>query len=110
MAKSAGSDLPDPETLASWESAFAAYPISAVRRLDQTLHGDLDANRDRLRTLVGFVSSKASSHRFAVLCMTDADMSDRSEKRFLERAIVTFLVRRPASLKWTKTCAMWRHN
>ncbi|KAI9838458.1 MAG: hypothetical protein M1837_002480 [Sclerophora amabilis] len=43
---------PDPKSFKTWDEAFQ-YPIPAVRRMEQQLQGDLAANRDRLRTLVG---------------------------------------------------------
>ena len=48
------SDLPDHKSLKSWEDAFA-HPVSMVHQLEQQLRGDIGANRERLRTLVGYV-------------------------------------------------------
>ena len=45
-------EAPDPKTFKSWNDAFQ-YPIPAIRRMEQQLRGDLDANREKLRTLVG---------------------------------------------------------
>ncbi|KAI9753029.1 MAG: hypothetical protein M4579_005371 [Chaenotheca gracillima] len=45
-------EAPDPKSFKTWDEAFQ-YPIPAVRRMEQQLRGDLTANRDRLRTLVG---------------------------------------------------------
>ncbi|KAI9832558.1 MAG: hypothetical protein M1819_004348 [Sarea resinae] len=45
-------DTPDPRTFKTWDDAFQ-YPIPAVRRLEQQLRRDIDANREKLRSLVG---------------------------------------------------------
>jgi hypothetical protein len=42
----------DPKTFGSWEDAFK-YPIPAVRRMEVQLRNDINANREKLRTLVG---------------------------------------------------------
>lgn len=47
-------DTPDAITLNSWEDAFK-YPIPTVRRLEQELRRDAESNRDKLRSLVGYV-------------------------------------------------------
>ena len=44
---------PDPKTLESWEDAFR-YPVAAVRGMERQLRGDIDSNRERLRSLVGY--------------------------------------------------------
>ena len=49
---------PDPKTFKAWEDAFK-YPIPAVRRMEQQLRNDISGNRERLRTLVGFVVKKS---------------------------------------------------
>jgi conserved oligomeric Golgi complex subunit 1 len=46
---------PDPKTLGSWEEAFQ-YPIATVRNLERQLRSDIETNRGRLRTLVGYHS------------------------------------------------------
>ena len=53
---SLAAEAPDPKTFKAWEDAFK-YPIPAVRRMEQQLRNDISANRERLRTLVGFVTS-----------------------------------------------------
>ncbi|KAK5256509.1 hypothetical protein LTR16_003103 [Cryomyces antarcticus] len=45
-------EAPDPKTLKSWEDAFQ-YPVPVVRRLVQQLRGNINENREKLRTLVG---------------------------------------------------------
>lgn len=45
-------EAPDPKTFGSWEEAFQ-YPIPAVRGMERQLRGDIDSNREKLRTLVG---------------------------------------------------------
>lgn len=47
-------DTPDAITLNLWEDAFK-YPIPTVRRLEQELRRDAESNRDKLRSLVGYV-------------------------------------------------------
>ncbi|KAI9740213.1 MAG: hypothetical protein M1834_004791 [Cirrosporium novae-zelandiae] len=49
-------DRLDPKTFKSCEEAFQ-YPIPAVRRMEHQLRGDISANKEKLRTLVG------ASHR-----------------------------------------------
>ena len=48
------SEGPDPKTFLSWEDAFQ-YPIPAVRGMEKQLRRDIEANREKLRTLVGYV-------------------------------------------------------
>lgn len=43
---------PDPRTFSSWEDAFQ-YPIPIIRRFEQQLQGNLQENKDKLRSLVG---------------------------------------------------------
>lgn len=45
----------DPKVLKSWEDAFR-LPLPAVRRMEQQLRNDISGNRDKLRTLVGYVA------------------------------------------------------
>ena len=49
-------EAPDPKTFKSWEDAFQ-YPVTTVRGLEKQLRSELDTNREKLRTLVGYVSS-----------------------------------------------------
>ncbi|KAL9106807.1 MAG: hypothetical protein Q9227_008229 [Pyrenula ochraceoflavens] len=46
------SNEPEAQTLRSWQDAFRG-PVIGSRRLEQQLRGDVSANKDRLRTLVG---------------------------------------------------------
>ena len=46
-------EAPDPKTFGSWEEAFQ-YPIPAVRGMEKQLRRDIDSNREKLRTLVGY--------------------------------------------------------
>ncbi|KAI9890916.1 MAG: hypothetical protein M1814_003556 [Vezdaea aestivalis] len=46
----------DVNSFQNWEEVFA-YPIPVVRKIDQQLHNELDTNKERLRTLVGQVTS-----------------------------------------------------
>ena len=46
-------EAPDPKTFRSWEEAFQ-YPIPAVRGMEKQLRRDIDSNREKLRTLVGY--------------------------------------------------------
>ncbi|KAL8827304.1 MAG: hypothetical protein Q9191_003272 [Dirinaria sp. TL-2023a] len=45
-------EAPDPKTFASWEDAFR-YPVAAVQQMERQLRGDINTNRERLRSLVG---------------------------------------------------------
>ena len=47
----------DPKTFGSWEEAFH-YPIPAVRGMERQLRSDIDSNREKLRTLVGYGTIK----------------------------------------------------
>ena len=55
-------EAPDPKTFRSWEEAFQ-YPIPAVRGMEKQLRRDIDSNREKLRTLVGYglISSNLAS-------------------------------------------------
>ena len=44
----------DVSTLTKWEDAFQ-QPVANVRVMERQLRGSLDVNREKLRTLVGFV-------------------------------------------------------
>lgn len=46
-------EAPDPRTFQTWEDAFQ-YPIPVVRKLEQQLRNNADANREKLRSLVGY--------------------------------------------------------
>ena len=43
----------DPKTFQSWVDAFQ-YPVTTVRGLEKQLRSELDTNREKLRTLVGY--------------------------------------------------------
>lgn len=45
-------EAPDPKTFWSWEEAFQ-YPIATVRGMERQLRGEIELNREKLRTLVG---------------------------------------------------------
>ena len=49
--------LPDPRDFKDWEDAFQ-YPLPAVRTLEQQLRSNAVENREKLRTLVGYVPCK----------------------------------------------------
>lgn len=49
------SDSPDIQSLNTWKDAFQ-YPISTVRRVEQELRRDIASNKEKLRSLVGYVS------------------------------------------------------
>ena len=44
---------PNPKTFGSWEDAFK-YPVATVRGMERQLRGDIDSNKERLRSLVGY--------------------------------------------------------
>lgn len=46
--------LPDPRDFNSWEDAFQ-HPLPAVRKLEQQLRSNAVENREKLRSLVGYV-------------------------------------------------------
>ena len=52
---------PDPKTFASWEEAFH-FPIPAVRGMEKQLRRDIESNREKLRTLVGYVGDAFPSY------------------------------------------------
>ena len=67
-------EAPDPKTFGSWEDAFQ-YPIAAVRGMERQLRSDIDSNRERLRSVVGYVwqnSNVISS--FLSLAVTNANI------------------------------------
>jgi hypothetical protein len=47
-------EVPDPRTFRSWEDAFQ-YPIPTVQKLERQLRTTADDNREKLRSLVGYV-------------------------------------------------------
>jgi hypothetical protein len=64
--------LPDPLELQSWEDAFS-HPISTVRKLEQQLRGHAEENREKLRTLVGYVGrQKLVEEEADVFCAVSA--------------------------------------
>jgi len=46
-------DIPEPQMLKSWEEAFQ-YPIPTVRHVEQELRRDIESNKEKLRSLVGW--------------------------------------------------------
>lgn len=46
-------EAPDPKTFGSWEDAFK-YPVAAVQGMERQLRGDINTNKERLRSLVGY--------------------------------------------------------
>lgn len=46
-------EAPDPKTFGSWEEAFQ-FPVSTVRAMEGQLRRNIDLNRERLRSLVGY--------------------------------------------------------
>jgi len=51
----------DPLTMTNWEDAFQ-QPIVNVRAMERQLRGSLDANKEKLRALVGYVWSWTLLH------------------------------------------------
>ncbi len=49
-----GTEAPDPRTFKTWDDAFQ-YPIPVVRKLSHQLRNNVSENREKLRSLVGFV-------------------------------------------------------
>ena len=46
-------EAPDPKTFASWEDAFK-YPVATVQQMERQLRNEINTNRERLRSLVGY--------------------------------------------------------
>lgn len=46
-------EVPDPKSLGSWEEAFQ-FPVSTVRAMEGQLRRNIDLNRERLRSVVGY--------------------------------------------------------
>lgn len=44
---------PDPKAFGSWEEAFQ-YPVATVRAMERQLRSEIETNRERLRSLVGY--------------------------------------------------------
>lgn len=51
---------PDPKTFSSWEEAFE-QPVPAVRGMEKQLRRDIESNKEKLRTLVGYVITHYTS-------------------------------------------------
>jgi hypothetical protein len=49
------SEVIDLATLESWQEAFK-YPVGTTRHIEQRLRTEIASNRDRLRTLAGYIS------------------------------------------------------
>lgn len=49
------SEAIDLAALESWQEAFK-YPLGTTRHIEQRLRTEIASNRDRLRTLVGYIS------------------------------------------------------
>lgn len=47
-------ETPDVRNIKSWKEAFQ-YPIPTVRKVEQELRRDIATNREKLRSLVGYV-------------------------------------------------------
>ncbi|KAH9867566.1 hypothetical protein IAQ61_008160 [Plenodomus lingam] len=67
-------EAPDPREFKDWEDAFQ-YPIPVVRKLEQQLRNNADANREKLRSLVG-----ASYRSLLDTAETIIDMEVRMDK------------------------------
>ncbi len=52
-------EAPDPKTFGSWEEAFQ-YPVPVVRGMEIQLRRDIESNREKLRTLVGYGSTSST--------------------------------------------------
>jgi len=46
-------ELPDTQSLQSWEDVFHQYPIPVVRGIEKKLRREVDDNQEKLRSLVG---------------------------------------------------------
>ena len=46
-------EAPDPKTFASWEDAFK-YPVATVQQMERQLRNEINTNKERLRSLVGY--------------------------------------------------------
>ena len=64
-------EAPNAKAFGSWEDAFK-YPVAAVRGMERQLRSDIESNRERLRSLVGYALSLRPTYslltdlRFAV--------------------------------------------
>jgi len=56
-------EVPNPETFGSWEDAFK-YPVAAIRGMERQLRRDIDTNKERLRSLVGYFTSILPKNRW----------------------------------------------
>ncbi len=54
-------EAPNPMTFGSWEDSFK-YPVAAVRGMERQLRCDIDSNREKLRSLVGYLASALSNN------------------------------------------------
>ena len=82
-------EAPDPKTFGSWEEAFQ-YPVPAVRGMEKQLRRDIDSNREKLRTLVGYgtTSTYLTSTRPLSICqlLTSASSCSASYRDLLGTA------------------------
>lgn len=69
---------PHPKTFSSWEDAFQ-YPIPTVRRMEQQLRSDISGNREKLRTLVGYVRSTLTAYQKPMLSFFSPDSASYRE-------------------------------
>jgi hypothetical protein len=87
--------LPDPRDFKSWEDAFS-YPLPAVRKLEQQLRSNAVDNREKLRSLVGYVGNLSLA--------TNGQMKETNVLNAKERAIGTCLEQQREFVTWTKRC------
>ena len=66
-------EAPDPKTFGSWEEAFQ-YPVPAVRGMERQLRRDIDSNREKLRTLVGYVTLREFKSCYAAISIAKSSM------------------------------------
>ena len=81
-AKSAMAEGPDPRLFASWEEAFK-YPIASVRGMERQLRNDTETNKERLRTLVGYVAAHRVDLASLQSALADTDCKDSTSYRDL---------------------------
>ena len=63
---------PDPKSFGSWEDAFQ-YPVAAVRVMERRLRNDIDSNKEKLRTLVGY---DVGSSSLRIICSLDVQLGE----------------------------------
>ena len=70
----------DLAALQSWEDAFK-YPLGSTRQIERGLRGEIASNRDRLRTLVGYIVLTQKSRMLTLMLRRQGKLPRSVEHR-----------------------------